>query len=45
MTSPQQDRALVVADAVPSDSFGAAEIGFAVPQTYNASRILFDNLA
>jgi benzoate-CoA ligase family protein len=45
MTSPDQDRALVVADAVPSDSSGAAEIGFAVPQTYNASRILFDNLA
>jgi benzoate-CoA ligase family protein len=45
MTSPDQARALVVADAVPSDSSGAAEIGFAVPQTYNASRILFDNLA
>jgi acetyl-CoA synthetase len=34
-----------IADAVPSDSPGAREIGFAVPQTYNASRILFDNLA
>jgi acetyl-CoA synthetase len=33
-----------IADAVPSDSPGAREIGFAVPQTYNASRILFDNL-
>jgi acetyl-CoA synthetase len=34
-----------IADAVPSDSPGAREIGFAVPPTYNASRILFDNLA
>jgi len=34
-----------IADAVPSDSPGAREIAFAVPQTYNASRILFDNLA
>jgi benzoate-CoA ligase family protein len=38
MTSP-------IADAVPPDSPGAREIGFAIPQTYNASRILFDNLA
>jgi benzoate-CoA ligase family protein len=34
-----------IADAVPSDSPGALEIGFAIPQAYNASRILFDNLA
>ena len=34
-----------IADAVPPDSPGAREIGFAIPQTYNASRILFDNLA
>jgi benzoate-CoA ligase family protein len=34
-----------IADAVPSDSPGAAEIGFTIPQAYNASRILFDNLA
>jgi acetyl-CoA synthetase len=33
-----------VADRVPSDSPGALEIGFATPQKYNASRILFDNL-
>src|SRR5712692_11623592 len=33
-----------IADRVPSDSPGAAEIGFAIPQQYNASRILFDNL-
>ena len=34
-----------IADQVPADSPGAREIGFALPQTYNASRILFDNLA
>ena len=33
-----------IADQVPPDSPGAREIGFAIPQTYNASRILFDNL-
>ena len=38
MTSP-------IADAVPPDNPGAREIGFTIPQTYNASRILFDNLA
>jgi acetyl-CoA synthetase len=35
---------LEIADQVPSDSPGAREIGFSIPQTYNASRILFDNL-
>ena len=34
-----------IADRVPSDSPGAQEIGFAIPQRYNASRILFDNLS
>lgn len=34
-----------VADQVPADSPGAREIGFSVPERYNASRILFDNLA
>ncbi|MFH0297266.1 benzoate-CoA ligase family protein [Bradyrhizobium sp. 31Argb] len=34
-----------IADQVPSDSPGAREIGFALPERYNASRILFDNLA
>jgi benzoate-CoA ligase family protein len=38
------DGAPEIADAVPSDSFGAKEIGFSIPQAYNASRILFDNL-
>jgi benzoate-CoA ligase family protein len=34
-----------IVDQVPLDSPGACEIGFAIPQRYNASRILFDNLA
>jgi len=34
-----------IRDQVPADSPGAHEIGFDVPQTYNASRVLFDNLA
>jgi benzoate-CoA ligase family protein len=35
---------LEIADQVASDSPGTREIGFSIPQTYNASRILFDNL-
>ncbi len=31
-------------DQVPADSEAAREIGFSIPETYNASRILFDNL-
>ncbi|MFY9623411.1 MAG: benzoate-CoA ligase family protein [Rhodoplanes sp.] len=34
-----------IVDPVPADSAGAVEIGFAVPEHYNASEILFDNLA
>ena len=34
-----------VSDQVPRDNPGAREIGFTIPQAYNASRILFDNLA
>ncbi|MCK1650230.1 benzoate-CoA ligase family protein [Bradyrhizobium sp. 149] len=34
-----------IRDQVPADSAGAREIGFSVPQVYNASRVLFDNLA
>jgi acetyl-CoA synthetase len=34
-----------IADQVPADSPGAREIGFAIPERYNASRVLFDNLA
>src|SRR5260370_40875802 len=33
-----------IADGVPSDSPGAKEIGFTIPEQYNASRILFDHL-
>jgi acetyl-CoA synthetase len=33
-----------IADQVPPDGQGAREIGFSIPATYNASRILFDNL-
>src|ERR1700752_2738127 len=31
-------------DQVPADCPGAREIGFSMPEAYNASRILFDNL-
>src|SRR6201981_3127284 len=41
MMSP---KSLAIADPVPPQSAGAREIGFACPVTYNASRILFDNL-
>jgi acetyl-CoA synthetase len=34
-----------IVDRVPNDSPGALEIGFTIPERYNASRILFDNLA
>lgn len=34
-----------IRDQVPADGAGAREIGFAVPDAYNASRVLFDNLA
>src|SRR6202163_2966194 len=43
MTSPKPDATLGIADPVPPDNPGAREIGFAIPQQYNASRILFDN--
>ncbi len=33
-----------IADKVADDSPGSVEIGFAIPERYNASRILFDNL-
>jgi benzoate-CoA ligase family protein len=36
---------LKIVDQVPADSAGAREIGFSVPTVYNASRVLFDNLA
>jgi acetyl-CoA synthetase len=34
-----------IVDAVPRDCAGAREIGFAMSERYNASRVLFDNLA
>ena len=34
-----------IADQVPRDNPGTREIGFSIPERYNASRILFDNLA
>lgn len=34
-----------IADHVPQDNAGSREIGFAIPERYNASRVLFDNLA
>ena len=36
---------MTIADQVPQDNRGAREIGFTIPERYNASRILFDNLA
>jgi benzoate-CoA ligase family protein len=44
MTSPKPDTTPGIADPVPQDSPGAREIGFAIPEKYNAGRILFDNL-
>ena len=34
-----------IVDRVPTESAGAREIGFSIPSLYNASRVLFDNLA
>ena len=34
-----------ISDAVPRNNPGTREIGFTIPERYNASRILFDNLA
>ena len=45
MSAPDPDKTREIADKVPSDSSGALEIGFTIPERYNASRILFDNLA
>jgi acetyl-CoA synthetase len=45
MSAPHPDNTREIADKVPADSPGALEIGFTIPQAYNASRILFDNLS
>src|SRR5580704_18509432 len=37
--------ALEIPDGVPADNPGSREIGFQIPERYNASRVLFDNLA
>src|SRR5207237_6900474 len=44
MSSPQPQPTRAIPDPVPSDNPGVMEIGFTIPQQYNASRILFDNL-
>jgi len=38
------DAATPISDPVGQDTPGAAEIGFSVPEHYNASAVLFDNL-
>jgi benzoate-CoA ligase family protein len=43
MTAPARDMR-EIPDGVPSENPGAAEIGFAIPERYNAGRILYDNL-
>ena len=35
---------MIIDDQVPLQNPGAREIGFTIPERYNASRILFDNL-
>jgi benzoate-CoA ligase family protein len=43
MTRAEANKA--IDDRVPANNPGALEISFAIPEHYNASRILFDNLA
>src|SRR5262245_63157151 len=42
---PDKVAAATMPDLVPRDAPGSREIGFSVPARYNASAILFDNLA
>src|SRR6201986_522737 len=45
---PRRQRSVMapeIADGVPRNCAGAREIGFQITERYNASRILFDNLA
>ena len=44
-TSAAFVRTAAIVDPVPDDAAGAQEIGFAVPERYNASALLYDNLA
>ena len=41
---PDEASASSLIDGVPPDAPGSREIGFSVPDRYNASAILFDNL-
>ena len=43
--SSTNSAALSLPDQVPWDCPGAREIGFAIPERYNASAVLYDNLA
>ena len=43
--SANNPEALSLPDRVPWDCPGAREIGFTIPERYNASAVLFDNLA
>jgi benzoate-CoA ligase family protein len=45
MTETTSEMTTGIRDGVPRDAAGAREIGFAIAERYNASRILFDNLA
>ena len=45
MSVQDSNKSREIADKVPADSPGALEIGFTIPERYNASRILFDNLS
>src|SRR4051794_25049361 len=44
MSAPKPDETGPIADPVPPDNAAAREIGLSIPERYNASRILFDNL-
>ena len=44
VTATKGSNAVTIVDNVPRDSQGSREIGFSVPDGYNASDILFDNL-
>ncbi len=44
MNNMANQEKLDLSDLVPSDGTAAQEIGFSVPESYNASSILFENL-
>src|SRR3954467_9871556 len=45
MSAPERETVREIVDKVPPNCPGALEIGFTMPQAYNASRVLFDNLS